>query len=320
MVMPMRIIFLGTPEFAVPPLRALIRSRYEVCAVFTQPDRPSGRGQALHPPPVKVLAREHGIPVYQPLKIRSEENKPLIKDLNPDFLVVAAFGQILPPWLLQSARLSPVNIHPSLLPQYRGAAPVTWAVLNGDAMTGVTTMEMNEGLDTGPILLQREFPLPDSMTGGELEAALSEIGASLLLETLDGIDNGTVRPTPQDDSLASSTARITKEMGLLDWSQDSVSLHNRIRALHPWPLCYSNFRGERIQILRARPCPAILEPERAPGAYFGLTADGILIQCGAGSVLEVLQVQLPSKRPVSGRGFAAGARLKPDDHEIIFRS
>ena len=317
--MPMRIIFLGTPEFAIPPLRALIGSRYDVCAVFTQPDRRSGRGQAFHPPPVKVFAREHGIPVFQPLRIRTEENRPLIQGLNPDFLVVAAFGQILPPWLLHSARLSPVNIHPSLLPKYRGAAPITWAVLNGDAVTGVTTMEMNEGLDTGPILLQREFPLPDSMTGGELESALSEIGATLLLETLDGICSGTVRPRPQDDSIATSAARITKEMGLLDWSQNSVLLHNRIRALHPWPLCYSNYRGERIQILRARAESSRGEPQRAPGTYVGLTPEGILVQCGAGSVLEVLQVQLPSKRPVSGREFAAGARLMPD-HEIIFRS
>jgi methionyl-tRNA formyltransferase len=317
MVMPMRIIFLGTPVFAIPALKALIESEHEVCAVFTQPDRRSGRGQEVHPPPVKVLALEHAIPVFQPQKIRAEENRPLIGDLNPDFLVVAAFGQILPAWLLQAAKVAPVNIHPSLLPKYRGAAPVTWAVLNGDAISGVTIMEMNEGLDTGPILLQKEFPVAEGMTGGELEKALSEIGATMLLETLEGICKGTIRPRAQDDAQASAAPRISKEMGLLDWSRVALALHNRIRALNPWPLCYSSYKGQRIQILRSRLGPSLPDSARMPGSYLGTTGDdGILLQCGTGTVLEILQVQLPSKRPVSGREFAVGARPKPGD--IIF--
>jgi methionyl-tRNA formyltransferase len=319
MVMPMRVIFLGTPEFAVPALKMLLGSRYEVCAVFTQPDRPSGRGQALQPTPVKLEAQAHGIPVFQPLKIRAEENKPLIGELHPDFLVVAAFGQILPAWLLQAPNLAPVNIHPSLLPKYRGAAPMTWTLLNGDTLTGVTTMQMNAGLDTGPILLQREFSVAAMMTGGELESALSEIGAALLLETLDGICQGTVHPMLQDDTLATSAPRITKEMGLLDWSQDARSLHNRIRALNPRPLCHSSYLGQRIQVLRSRFESTENTPRRPPGSFVGLTADGILIQCGNGSVLEILQLQLPSKKPVSGRQFAAGARLKPNE-AILFPS
>jgi methionyl-tRNA formyltransferase len=316
MVMPMRIIFLGTPAFAVPALKALIESKHEVCAVFTQPDRRSGRGQEVHPPPVKVLALEHGISVYQPMKIRTDDNRPLIADLKADFLVVAAFGQILPTWLLKAAKVAPVNIHPSLLPKYRGAAPVTWAVLNGDAISGVTIMEMNEGLDTGPILLQREFPVPEGMSGGELETALSEIGAKLLLETLDAFCNGTVRPKAQDDAQASAAPRITKEMGLLDWSRVALAVHNRIRALNPWPLCFSSYKGQRIQILRSRPDSSLPHPARIPGTYLGTTGEGILLQCGEGTVLEILKVQLPSKRPVSGREFAVGARLKPGD--IIF--
>lgn len=313
----MRVVFLGTPGFAVPSLRALLQSPYEVCAVFTQPDRPSGRGHRLQPPPIKIFASENNIPVFQPEKIRNEENRALFEQLRPDFIAVAAFGQILPRWLLRAASIAPVNVHASLLPRYRGAAPVVWAILNGDAVSGITTMLMDEHLDTGPMLLRTEIPVADTMTAGELESKLAECGASLLLETLDGLRSGAVRPVPQDDAQATLAPRITKEMAHIVWEKNAADIHNMVRAFNPWPVAFSNLHDQRIQVLRSWPESAAVG-QCTPGAFLGFTREGIRVQCGAGTVLEILQVQLPSKRPVSGREFGIGARLRPD--EVIFRT
>jgi methionyl-tRNA formyltransferase len=305
----MRVVFLGTPEFAVPSLRALIESSYQVSAVFTQPDRPSGRGQQPHPPPIKLAALASGIPVYQPEKVRSEEHRRLLEKLLPDFIVVVAYGQILPGWLLKAARVAPVNVHASLLPKYRGAAPVVWALLKGEVITGVTTMLMDEHLDTGPILLKRELEIPPAMTAGELADRLSHLGADLLIPTLDGLSSGAIRPVAQDDAQASWAPRIAKEQARISWEAKAIEIHNMIRAFHPRPLAYAEHRGRRVQILRSRTVGAHDSKGHLPGTFLGKTDLGMLVQCGWDTVLEVLELQTESRRPISGREFANGARL-----------
>jgi methionyl-tRNA formyltransferase len=310
----MRVVFMGTPEFALPSLRALIQSSYEVCAVITQPDRPAGRGHRLQPPPVKIFAQECGIRVYQAEKIRAEENRSFIQESKPDFLVVVAYGQILPGWLLQSPAIAPVNLHGSLLPRYRGAAPAAWAIMNGDPVTGVTTMLIEERMDTGPILLKREVPIPFSMTRGELEQVLSGIGAELLIPTLDGLARRSLQPVPQDDSQASMAPKITREMARVCWNNDAVKVHNFIRALNPWPLARSEFQSQSLHILRAAPDSIdTTSTQAAPGVFLGVTQSGIRVQCGGGSVLELLEVQLAGRNRISGRDFASGARLRPGE-------
>lgn len=305
----MRVIFLGTPEFAVPSLRKLLASRYEVCAVVTQPDRPAGRGRKIQASPVKLLAVSQGLPVHQPEKIRNSEHQAVFASYAPDFLVVVAFGQILPRWLLATPRLAPVNVHASLLPRYRGAAPVNWAILNGERFTGVTTMWMVERMDAGPILMQQRLPLPDSATAGAMAIELAHAGAELLVPTLDGIREGTLAAVPQDESLASYAPRITKELAPISWAWDARKIHNWVRGLNPWPLACTWFRGRKAQILRTAAVSDEKVTGSLPGTFLGVTRAGILVQCGTG-VLEVLEVQLEGRRAVSGRDFANGTRLK----------
>jgi methionyl-tRNA formyltransferase len=308
----MRVVFMGTPEFALPPLRALLASGYSISAVLTQPDRPSGRGLKLAVPPVKALALSEGIPVHQPVKIRSEENRALMESLSPDFLVVAAYGQILPGWLLAVPRIAPVNIHASLLPRYRGAAPIAHAILAGDSITGVTTMWMEERLDSGPILLQREVPIPPEITCGELESTLAETGAELLLPTLDGLREGTLTPRAQNPELASFAPKLTKEMAAVDWRCAASRIHNAIRAFNPWPIAYTDFEGEKLQILRSLPHEQVGgSKEYPPGTFLGCSSRGAIVACGEGTSLELTEVQLPGKRRICGKEFANGARLEP---------
>lgn len=316
----MRVVFLGTPEFAVPSLLALLKSAYEVCAVFTQPDRPTGRGQRVQPPPVKVCAQEAGIPVFQPERIRSDENRALFNSFKADFIVVVAYGQILPTWLLKSARVAPVNVHGSLLPRYRGAAPIVWAILNGESVTGVTTMWMDEHLDTGDILLARQVPVDDMATAGELASELARVGAGLLIPTLDGLRSGSIVPAPQDSRLASYAPLINKEMARISWVQRARDIHNRIRAFNPWPIAYAEFQGQRLMIHRSLLEKTGDATEHAPGTYLGCSGDGLRIQCAEGTVLQLLDLQVAGRRRVSGREFANGARLRihvqlfPSDH------
>jgi methionyl-tRNA formyltransferase len=307
----MRIVFLGTPEFAVPALRVLLEHGYDVCAVFTQPDRPSGRGQKLHPSPVKALAQSKGIPVFQPERIRNEENRPILEGLRPDFIVVAAYGQILPEWLLQSARIAPVNIHGSLLPRYRGAAPIPWAILNGDRSTGVTTMVIFEKLDSGPILLQQEIPISLTVTTGELMREISTAGATLLKRTLDGLEKHTITPIQQDESLVTWAPRLTKEMAQISWKNPALRNHNQVRAMNPWPVAHTVFQGEHLRIWRSLPEEHQSDSNVSPGTFLGYSGDAIRVQCGEGTVLNLLEVQLPAKTKVTGREFASGARLHP---------
>jgi methionyl-tRNA formyltransferase len=307
----MRVVFLGTPEFAVPSLQTLLCSPYEVCAVFTQPDRPAGRGQQPHAPAIKKCALGAGLPVFQPEKIRVPENRPLLESYRPDFIVVVAYGQILPPWLLKLPRLGCINVHGSLLPRYRGAAPVAWAVLNGDELSGVTTMLMDEHLDTGPMLLKREVEIPVSMTSGELAAILANVGAELLIPTLDGLRTGVLEPIPQDDNLATNAPRITKEMAPISWARDARSIHNQIRGLNPWPLACAICRGQRLQILRSQPLAEAGAGVKEAGIFLGATERGMKVTCGGGSILEILEVQPAGKKKISGRDFANGTRVRP---------
>jgi len=309
----MRVVFLGTPTFAVPAFRMLLDHAYEICGVFTQPDRPSGRGQKLQASPIKVIAQEAGIPVFQPDKIRKDENRAILEMLHPDFVVVTAYGQILPLWLLQSARVAPVNVHASLLPRYRGAAPIPWAILNGESVTGVTTMIIQEKLDSGPILLQQDVPIPLTKTAGELAAELSNAGASLLIRTLDGLAKNAVNPVTQDESQVSWAPRITREMAGISWGKPAMTIHNQIRAMNPWPAAYATFRAERLHIWRSLPSDTSAGSHKLPGTFLGLSQSGIFVQCGEGTVLELLEVQMPAKSRVSGREFASGARLRGGD-------
>jgi methionyl-tRNA formyltransferase len=309
----MRVVFLGTPAFAVPSLRMLLDHSYEVSCVFTQPDRPSGRGQKLLPSPVKAFAQTHGIRVFQPERIRSEENRSVFEELQPDMIVVTAYGQILPEWLLKAARVMAINVHASLLPKYRGAAPIAHAILNGDDVTGVTTMIMKEELDSGAILLQEEVPIAITMTTGELSDVLSEIGANLLIKTLDGLQKNAIKPIDQDESRISWTRRITKDMALISWGQCARDIHNRIRAMNPWPVALTTFRNERLHLWRSLHADHPAGSTAPPGTVLGLTPNGVRVQCGEGTVLELLEVQRPAKGRVNGREFASGARLQTGD-------
>ncbi len=313
----MRVVFLGTPTFAVPTLQKLIENSYDVCGVFTQPDRPSGRGQKLQQSPIKHLALEKGIPMFQPDRIRNEENREIFVTLQPDFIVTAAYGQILPGWLLRSARIATVNVHASLLPRYRGASPIAAAILNGDTVTGITTMVMEEALDAGPILLQRPIQIPSTSTTGDLTAQLSEIGGEVLVQTLDALRSNSIQPIPQDESQVTWAPRITKEMARISWEKDSLAIHNQIRAMNPWPIASSDFRGESLLFWRSIPGNSSAVPAKPPGTFLKPSDGGICIQCGEGTVLEVLEVQRPGKSRVKGRDFANGARLRAG--ELIFR-
>lgn len=311
----MRVLFLGTPQFSVPALRQLI-DRYEVCGVFTQPDRPSGRGNKLQPGPVKALAQANGIPVFQPEKIRSEENRSLVRDLNPDCIIAAAYGQIIPLWLLQCSSMLPVNIHASLLPKYRGAAPIAMSILNGDDASGVTIMVIEEALDAGAILLQEKVPISLQMTAGDLTTQLSETGAQLLIEALEKLETGELKPIPQDETRVSWAPRLTKEMSPISWDKPAMEIHNKIRAMNPWPIANAIFRGEKINILRSMPGESMKLSSTLPGTLLQISGNGISIQCGQGTVLDILEVQRPSKGRISGREFASGARLHAG--EVLF--
>lgn len=305
--MVMRIVFLGTPEFAVPAFQRLLDKSHEIVGVFTQPDRPVGRGHKLQSTPVKSVAQTHGIPVYQPEKIRLEENRSLFEKLRPDFIGVVAYGQILPLWLLQAARFAPINIHASLLPRYRGAAPIAWAIINGETVTGVTTMIMREKLDSGPVLLRQEVPIAPDKTAGELSEELAILGADLLIRTIDSWN--TLAPMEQDESMVSWAPRITKSISRISWNNPADNIQNLIRGLNPWPGAYSEFRGAQLHIWRSQLQTENSSLKGVPGTILGISGDAVRVLCGKETVLDLLQVQLPGKSRVTGREFVNGARL-----------
>ncbi len=309
----MRVVFLGTPEIAIPPLQNLLDHSCEVVAVFTQPDRPSGRGHKFKPSPVKVFAEKKGIPVFQPQKIRQQDNRKLIEDLQPDFLVVVAYGQILPAWFLRAALRAPLNVHFSLLPKYRGAAPIAHAILNGDSVTGVTVMIMQEELDAGPILMQKKVPISINASRGDMEYELSSIGAGLLIETMEKLLDGSVRPEPQDESMVSWAPTISKNDARIIWNENAQRIHNHIRAMNPWPGAYTFFRNERIRIWSSMPESKDSVHQGTAGTFLGISNNGLRILCAEGSVLEISEIQKPSRKRINGREFASGVHLIPND-------
>ena len=303
----MRIVFMGTPEFAVPSLKALLDAGYGVVGVFTQPDRPVGRGHKLAACPVKKLAVERGVPVYQFERLRNEEGLACLRALAPDIVVTAAFGQILSQALLDVPKMGTVNVHASLLPAYRGAAPINWCILNGETRTGVTTMLTDAGVDTGAMLLRRETDIGEVETAAELSARLSQLGAELLIETLKGYIAGEIAPTPQDERLASRQPMLKKEMGLIDWTRSAKEIACQARGLDPWPSAYTDYAGGTLKIYRAR--PAVGEGE--PGTVLRSSAkEGLFVACGEGA-LEVLEMQAPGGKRMSARAYLAGKKIEP---------
>ena len=307
----MKIVFMGTPDFAVPVLKALIREKYDIAGVFTQPDRPKGRGKKPAPGPVKIAAEEAGIPVYQPERIRRDgvEN---LKKLNPDLCVTAAFGQILSQEILDIPPLGNINVHASLLPKHRGAAPIAYAIMNGDREAGVTTMYMDAGIDTGDILLQEKTGIGDNETCGELTAKLSRLGAELLIRTVRELENGTLKRIPQNEEDMTYDPMLNKAMSVLDFTQEADLVRGRINGLNPWPCASVPLGCERLKLLRA------VKDEGCgmPGTV--IEADprkGLLIACGKGAV-RILEVQAPGGKQMKaedylrGHGIPAGTNLK----------
>lgn len=293
---------MGTAEFAVPTLKRLLASRHEVIGVVTQPDRPSGRGREMRISPVKRIALDAGVPIYQPERVRSEDFVALVKEMSPDAIVVAAFGQIIPKAILDIPRLGSINVHGSLLPKYRGAAPVHYALFNGETRTGVTTMLMDPGLDTGPILLQKEVEILAGDTEGSLEARLSEVGADLLNETLELLENSAVTPKPQDNSLATYAPSVKKEDCKVDWNQDSRMVVNRIRGCTPRPGAYTILDDSTLKIWSAE----MREGESGrPGEVIELRQDGILVRAGRGAV-RLAEVQPENRKRMTAGDFARG--------------
>ena len=305
----LRIAFAGTPQFALPALRALLASRHRMVGVLTQPDRPAGRGRELRASPVKLLASsvQPALPIAQPATLKTPEGRTILHEWNPDLLVVVAYGLILPQAVLDRPRLGCLNIHGSLLPRWRGAAPIQRAILAGDAETGVTIMQLDAGLDTGPVLLERRHPIGMHDTAGDLHDALSELGAAALLEAIEAIVAGTVVVRPQPEAGVTYAAKLEKSEAVLDWTKDATQLDRQVRAFNPWPIAETRFAGETLRVLRAR----VAQPsgaEAAPGTLLGLAEDGLRVACGEG-VLAVRELQRAGKRPISARDFANAVRL-----------
>ena len=305
----MRVIFMGTPDFSVGALKALAENGHEIAGVVTQPDKPRGRGKASAMTPVKEAALELGLTVYQPSRVREQSFMDTVRALNPDVIVVSAFGQIIPKALLELPRYGCVNIHASLLPKYRGAAPIQWAVMDGELVSGVTIMQMDEGLDTGDMLAKTEVPLDPDETGGSLFDKLSRAGAELLIRTLPALEQGTL--TPEKQPLESPTAyarMIRKEDGRIDWNLEAEAIERRIRGLNPWPSAYTELTGKILKIWRAEVLPK--ESGQAPGTVTEAGKGGFCVQTGKG-VLRLLEVQLEGKKRMDAQAFLRGFHAAP---------
>jgi methionyl-tRNA formyltransferase len=300
----MKIVFMGTPEFAVPSLRAIIGAGHEIAAVVTQPDRPSGRGKVLTPPPVKTAAEAAGIPVLQPAKIRTEEFFAELSSYSPDLICVTAYGRILPKSILDLPRHGCVNAHASLLPKYRGAAPINWAIVRDEGVTGVTTMLMDEGMDTGDMLLKREVAIEDDDTGETLSRKLSIVGGELLAETLALLEEGKLSPEKQDETLATYAPIIKKEDGLIDWSKPARDIRNLVRGMLPWPGAYTSLGGKMLKIFRA----AVSEGEGQPGEVIK-SGGGILRVAAGEGAIDVLELQIEGGKRLETAAFLAGRKI-----------
>jgi len=326
-----KLAFMGSATFALPSLNRLFEKGYELTGVITQPDKPSGRGQTLQPPPVKKRAFDLHLPIHQPTSLKTEESQALIHALAPQLIVVVAYGKILPRWLLHFPRYGCINLHGSLLPKYRGAAPVHWAVANGEKTTGVCTMLLDEGLDTGPVYLCEETHIGREETAPELYDRLAELGAGVLAETLDGVVNETLQPKPQEHSTATYAPILKKQHGFIDWRMSAVEIHNRVRAFNPWPGTVTKFRGGKCKILKTSPSgrgqrEAFGEGRKSdqtsrPSPYALPKGEGsvviskqsLSVICGDGELLDILLIQPENRKAVSGVDFAHGSRIQHDE-------
>ena len=294
MTEPLRIVFAGTPEFAAEHLKALLASPYDIVAVYTQPDRPAGRGQKLMPSPVKQLALEHNIPVLQPPTLRNAEAQAELAALRPDLMVVVAYGLILPQAVLDIPRLGCINSHASLLPRWRGAAPIQRAVEAGDSESGVTVMRMEAGLDTGPMLLKVSTPITAEDTGGSLHDRLAELGPPAVIQAITGLAAGTLQGQVQDDSLATYAHKLNKDEARLDWGRPAVELERLVRAFNPWPICHSSLNGEALKVLAA----TLADGKGAPGEIIAASREGLLVACGE-QALCLTRLQLPGGKALN---------------------
>jgi len=307
---PLRVVFFGTPEFAVPSLEALLASHHTVVGAVTQPDRPRGRGQRVSDCPVKHAAAARGVPVLQPERLKDPDFLGSLEALGADIGVVAAYGKILPGAVLDMPPLGLVNVHASLLPRYRGAAPVHRAVMAGDGETGVSIMRVVQALDAGGVFAAASVPIGPDDTSADVERALAALGARLLMDVLGPLASGESSETPQDESAATYAPRLRKEEGAIDWTADAARIHNQVRGLHPWPLASTVFAGRRLIVLRTRLVPATPAAGVPPGHILEVTREALRVQCGSG-VLEVLVVQPEGRRAMPARDFAAGHAVTP---------
>lgn len=303
----MKVIFMGTPDFSVGTLEALIEAGHEVVLVVTQPDKPKGRGKEMQFTPVKEVAVKHQIPVYQPKKIREPECVAKLRECEADIMVVVAFGQILPKEILEMTPYGCVNVHASLLPKYRGAAPIQWSVMNGEKVTGVTTMQMDEGLDTGEMLLKTEVPLDEEETGGSLHDKLAAAGAALCVETLTALEHKTVVPEKQEESPTDYAKMLNKQLGNIDWTKDALVIERLIRGLNPWPSAYTNWDGKVMKIWKAKVVDHNSGLE--PGTVTVVEKNAFYVQTGNGQ-LSILELQIPGKKRMDAGAFLRGYRMK----------
>lgn len=305
----MRIVFFGSGEFAIPSLAALLARGHELPLVVTQPDRERGRGRELAPPPVKVAAQRLSLRVFQPRRVRAPESQEELRKAAPDLQVVAAYGQILPQAVIDIAPLGTVNVHASLLPRYRGAAPIQWAIADGEAQTGVTTMMIDAGLDTGGLLGSRATAIAPDETSPQLQERLAALGAQLLIETVDALAAGTLRAVPQDEALASHARILVKDDGRVEWSWPAAKIANRVRAFDPWPGVFTTLAGKGVRLHRVRVAAGATGDRAAPGTVLQVDDAGVTVACGGDTALVILEAQPESRRTMPAAAFAAGARL-----------
>lgn len=298
----MKLIFMGTPDFAVPCLESLINAGHDILAVFTQPDKPVGRKQIMTPPDVKLCALKHNLQVFQPQSMRDGEAMEIIKNLSPEAIIVAAYGKILPKEMLDFPPCGCINVHGSLLPKYRGAAPIQWSVINGDAQTGITIMQMGEGVDTGDILMQRAIPIGIDDTAESMFEKLSVLGGEVLAEALEKLKRGELTAEKQDESLATHASMLNKELAQIDWNKSSTAVHNLVRGLYSWPIAYTFINGKKLKIMRTSVC------EKSGQAGTIVSLDPLTVACGEGSVI-VHELQLEGKKRMDAKTFLVGHTL-----------
>jgi methionyl-tRNA formyltransferase len=310
----MDLIFCGTPQFAVPVLSALLESRdFRVRLVVCQPDRPAGRGLSVAVPPVKQLALAHGLPIAQPERIKTNpEFRATLEQIRPEAIVVVAYGRMIPVWMLDLPPFGNINLHASLLPKYRGAAPIQWALANGESVTGVTTIRLDAGLDTGPILLARALPIEPEDTAARLAPRLASLGAGVMVETLRRLKSGTITPLPQDNHEATLAPLLKKEEGLIDFNRPAEEIRNRLRGFTPWPGAYTHFRGRTLNLLQVRPAPPASDSP-APG-QLQVNGNHLFVGCGQNTTLEILELQPEGKTRMSAEAFRNGYRPQAGEH------